>query len=129
MQGEGGGTPPEKGTRLARAECNDSLEQGGREKCIEREEERGKEKRKECNASNGKMMHPRPTPVPVFFPTHPRCEHLFAVYEIEGTSDIEKRRHLGIQEMQTKCIHSRSSQHRLQGSNLPLCTLPIVQPD
>lgn len=27
MQGEGGGTPPEKGTRLARAECNDSLEE------------------------------------------------------------------------------------------------------
>lgn len=100
-----------------------------REMHREREEERGKKRRKECNASNGKMMHPRPTPVPVFFPTHPRCEHLFAVYEIEGTSDIEKRRHLGIQEMQTKCIHSRSSQHRLQGSNLPLCTLPIVQPD
>ena len=100
MQGEGGGTPPEKGTRLARAECNDSLEQGGREKCRERgggggEGEREKVKREECNASNGKMMHPRPTPVPVFFPTHPRCEHLFAVYEIEGTSDIEKRRHLG----------------------------------
>ena len=59
------------------------------------EGEREKVKREECNASNGKMMHPRPTPVPVFFPTHPRCEHLFAVYEIEGTSDIEKRRHLG----------------------------------
>lgn len=48
MQGEGGGTPPEKGTRLARAECNDSLEQGGREKCIERErggEREGEEER------------------------------------------------------------------------------------
>lgn len=100
MQGEGGGTPPEKGTRLARAECNDSLEEkrktGRTRRKIGGTVEKQGERENVCIASNGKM-HPRQLSWQFFirFPPHQRCEHLFAVYEAEGTSDIDKRRHFG----------------------------------
>lgn len=80
-----GHTTEEKGTRLARAECNDSLERRGRERegRVERVQrvERWKDDASSALDSRASFF---------FFsssPTHPRCEHLFAVYEIEGTSD------------------------------------------
>lgn len=132
MQGEGGGTPPEKGTRLARAECNDSLEEKrktGRTRrkiggTVEKQGERERVHRIERKDASSAAL------VAVFYSFSPASTMRTFVCGLWSRGDKWYRQTAALR--CRKCKQSAFSQpgdHRLQGSNLPPCTLPIVRPE